>query len=55
VLTVRAADRQGIEVVLAYNTTLDEGAGTEQYLWHMQDNRPVLLGYHGNSNDLIAN
>lgn len=44
---------QGIVVTLVYNTTFGQGSGTEQFFWHMRDNRPLLLGYHINSNDLI--
>jgi|ERR1700730_2331204 hypothetical protein len=44
---------QGTVVTLVYNTTFDQGSGTEQFLWHMRDNQPVLLGYHINSNALI--
>jgi hypothetical protein len=45
---------QGTVVTLVYNTTFDGGSGTEQFLWHMRDNQPVLLGYHINSNALIV-
>jgi hypothetical protein len=44
---------QGTVVTLVYDTTFDQGSGTEQFLWHMRDNQPVLLGYHINSNALI--
>ena len=44
---------QGTVVTLVYNTTFDQGSGTEQFLWHMRDNQPVLLGYHISSNALI--
>ena len=45
---------QGTVVTLVYNTTFDQGSGTEQFLWHMRDNQPVLLGYHINSNALAG-
>jgi hypothetical protein len=45
--------RRGTVVTLVYQTTFDQGAGTEQFLWHMRDNQPRLLGYHINSNALI--
>ena len=45
---------QGTVVTLIYNTTFDQGSGTEQFLWHMRDNHPVLLGYHINSNALVT-
>jgi|HubBroStandDraft_2_1064218.scaffolds.fasta_scaffold403222_1 hypothetical protein len=44
---------QGTVVTLIYQTTFDQGSGTEQFLWHMRDNQPVLLGYHINSNALV--
>lgn len=44
---------QGTVVTLVYQTTFDQGSGTEQFLWHMRDNQPLLLGYHINSNALI--
>jgi hypothetical protein len=44
---------QGTVVTLVYNTTFEQGSGTEQFLWHMRDNQPVLLGYHINSNALV--
>ena len=44
---------QGTVVTLVYNTAFDQGSGTEQFLWHMRDDQPVLLGYHINSNALV--
>ena len=44
---------QGTVVTLVYDTTFEQGSGTEQFLWHMRDNQPALLGYHINSNALI--
>jgi hypothetical protein len=45
---------QGMVVTLVYQTTFDQGSGTEQFNWHMRDNQPMLLGYHINSNALIV-
>jgi hypothetical protein len=44
---------QGTVVTLVYQTTFDQGSGTEQFQWHMRDNQPMLLGYHINSNALV--
>jgi hypothetical protein len=44
---------QGTTVTLVYQTSFEQGSGTEQFLWHMRGNQPVLLGYHINSNALI--
>ena len=44
---------QGMVVTLVYQTTFEQGSGTEQFLWHMRNNQPMLLGYHINSNALI--
>jgi hypothetical protein len=44
---------QGTVVTLVYETTFDQGSGTEQFLWHMRDNQSVLLGYHITSNALV--
>jgi hypothetical protein len=44
---------QGTVVTLVYQTSFDQGSGTEQFPWHMRDNQPMLLGYHSNSNALI--
>jgi hypothetical protein len=45
---------QGTVVTLVYTTNFDQGVGNEQFLWHMRDDQPVLLGYHINSNALIV-
>ena len=45
---------EGTVVTLVYQTTFDQGSGTEQFLWHMRDNQPWLSGYHINSNALIT-
>lgn len=44
---------QGTIVTLTYGTTFSTGSGTEQFLWHISDNRAQLIGYHINSADLI--
>jgi Protein of unknown function (DUF4019) len=45
---------QGTVVTLVYDTNFDGGAGTEQFVWHLRSDQPVLLGYHINSNALIV-
>lgn len=45
---------QGATVTLVYDTNFAEGSGTEQFVWHISDNRAALYGYHINSNDLVA-
>lgn len=45
---------QGATVTLVYDTTFSDGSATEQFLWHISDNRALLYGYHINSNDLIT-
>lgn len=44
---------QGTTVTLTYNTTFSSGSGTEEFVWHISDNRARLYGYHINSADLI--
>jgi hypothetical protein len=43
----------GTTVTLVYDTTFSAGSGTEQFTWHISDNRAMLYGYHINSDDLI--
>ena len=50
---ISASTGQGIVVTLVYNTTFDQGSGTERFLWRMRDNQPVLLGYHISSNAFV--
>jgi len=45
---------QGASVTLVYDTKFTEGSGTEQFVWHIKDDRAALYGYHINSNDLIS-
>jgi hypothetical protein len=45
---------QGETVSLVYETTFTQGAGTEQFVWHIKNNNASLYGYHINSNDLIT-
>lgn len=45
---------EGARVTLVYDTRFADGAGTEQFLWHIKDNKAILYGYHINSNDLLA-
>ncbi|HEX5425593.1 MAG TPA: DUF4019 domain-containing protein [Candidatus Acidoferrales bacterium] len=44
---------QGTTVSLTYNTTFSAGSGTEQFVWHIDNGRALLYGYHINSADLI--
>ena len=44
---------QGTIVTLTYDTTFSAGSGSEEFLWHISDNRALLYGYHINSTDLI--
>ncbi|HTU32771.1 MAG TPA: DUF4019 domain-containing protein [Candidatus Acidoferrum sp.] len=44
---------QGTTIVLTYNTSFAAGSGTEQFTWHIDNNRALLYGYHINSADLI--
>jgi hypothetical protein len=44
---------QGATVTLTYNTSFSAGSGTEQFIWHVNNNRALLYGYHINSADLI--
>jgi len=45
---------QGATVTLAYDTTFAAGSGTEQFIWHISDNRATLYGYHINSKELVT-
>jgi hypothetical protein len=45
---------QGATVTLVYDTKFAEGAGTEQFIWHIKDNGAALYGYHINSNELVT-
>ena len=44
---------QGTTITLTYNTTFSAGSGTEQFIWHVNDGRPLLYGYNINSAELI--
>lgn len=44
----------GKTITLEYDTTFAGGAGTEDFVWHLDGNHPVLLGYHVTSNALIG-
>jgi hypothetical protein len=44
---------QGTTVTLICDTTFSTGSGTEQFVWHISDNRALPYGYHINSADLI--
>jgi hypothetical protein len=45
---------QGATVTLVYDTRFAEGSGTEKFVWHINDNRAALYGYHISSNDLVT-
>ena len=45
---------QGAAVTLVYDTKFADGAGTEQFVWHISGGQATLYGYHINSNDLIT-
>jgi len=43
----------GIYVTLTYATQFAAGDATEQFVYHLQDNKALLAGYHINSNALL--
>ncbi|HWO35009.1 MAG TPA: DUF4019 domain-containing protein [Candidatus Acidoferrum sp.] len=45
---------QGATVTLVYQTKFAEGAGTEQFVWHVKDDGAALYSYRINSNELVA-
>jgi len=45
---------QGATVTLVYHTKFSDGAGSEQFVWHIKDSQATLYSYRINSNDLIA-
>ena len=45
----------GTYATLTYTTTFARGAGTEQFVYRIEDKRALLVGYHINSNALIVN
>jgi hypothetical protein len=44
----------GTLVTLVYDTKFAGGIGTEQFVWRIRDGRPLLFGYHLNSNAMIT-
>ena len=44
----------GETVLLVYDTKFADGAGQEQFSWHVQNGVATLYGYRINSNDLIS-
>lgn len=44
----------GETVMLVYDTKFADGAGQEQFSWHIQNGVATLYGYRINSNDLIS-
>ena len=60
---VRRANRQGWHVnyttagtvvTLTYQTEFERGRGTERFVYRIDDDRPRLLGFHLNSDALMA-
>jgi hypothetical protein len=45
---------QGTIVTVMYDTSFLGGAGSEEFVWHIRENRPTLSGYHITSNALIG-
>jgi hypothetical protein len=43
----------GVYVTLVYTTQFAAGAATEQFVYHLQDHKALLAGYHINSNALL--
>lgn len=41
-------------VTLVYDTKFAGGSGTEQFVWHIRDNRALLFEYRLNSNEMIT-
>lgn len=44
---------QGAQVTLICDTEFENAKGSEQFIWHIRDGQPLLVGYHINSNALI--
>ena len=44
----------GKTVTLGYDTNFAGGAASEQFVWGLRGDQPVLLGYHVTSNALIT-
>lgn len=45
---------QGATVTLVYDTKFADGAGIEQFVWHIRNNEATLYGYHINSNEPVT-
>ncbi|WP_051278868.1 DUF4019 domain-containing protein [Chitinilyticum aquatile] len=43
----------GTYVTLNFVTTFSKGKGTEQFVYHVKDGKPLLIGYHINSDALV--
>lgn len=39
---------------MVFDTHFSGGTGTENFIWHVRNNRAELYGYHIYSNDLIT-
>lgn len=48
-------DTRGTFVTLTYTTNFTRGSGSEQFVYRLEKNRALLVGYHINSNALIVN
>lgn len=44
----------GTFVTLTYDTAFSQGKATEQFVFKLSDSKALLVGYHINSNDLVA-
>ncbi len=44
---------RGTTITLDHATTFSGGSGTEQFVWHIDNCRALLYGYHINSADLV--
>lgn len=44
----------GSFVTLGYETTFENGKGTEQFVYKLSDDKAVLVGYHITSNELFT-
>lgn len=44
----------GAFLTLTYNTTFVDGTATEQFVWHVTDDRAALFNYNINSVDLVT-
>ena len=45
----------GTTITLSFKTEFERGTGVETFVYRMRDGRPLLAGYHINSNALVVN